>query len=140
MHKMMAIPDDLGPTINDLRTNISLSEKSMKMNFSKWDKDEETGSSRKIYGKKGKAPMDDLDGKALKSDGIIRGSFGIRLVDKKWGLIDGSNSEHDPEANFRHRGCTRHETVIPINIGVSLRDGFFYDIKSCSTKPAILMR
>ena len=30
--------------------------------------------------------------------------------------------------------CKRHKIVTPINIGVSLKNDFFYDIKSCSTE------
>jgi len=48
--------------VNDLRTKVSLLERSTEANSSRCEKDEETGSSRKIQGKKGKAPMDDLDG------------------------------------------------------------------------------
>jgi len=48
--------------------------------------------------------MDDLDGKAPKSDDIIRESPGIPLVNWKWGLREESDSEHDFEANFRHEG------------------------------------
>ena len=70
-------------TINDLRTNVFLLEKSTEVNSSSCKKDEEIGSSRKIQGKKGKAPMDDLDGKTPKFDGIIRESPSIRIVDKK---------------------------------------------------------
>jgi len=124
-------------TINDLRTNISLLEKSMEANSFRCEKDEETGSLREIQGKKGKASMDDLNGEAPESSGIIRESSGIHLVDKKWGLRDESDSEHDSEANFRH-GCKRHETVTPTNIGVSLGDDFFHDIESYSTEPANL--
>jgi len=58
-------------TVNDLRTNISHLEKSTKANSSRCEKDEETGSLRKIQGNKGKAPIDDLDGKAPESGGII---------------------------------------------------------------------
>ena len=55
--------------------------------------------------------MDDLDGKALESSGIIQESPGIHLIDKKWGLRDGGDSEYDSEANFRHGGRKRHEEV-----------------------------
>jgi len=73
-------------TVNDLRTNISILEKSTEVNFCRCEKDEKIGSSRKIQGKKGKAPMDDLDGKALESNGIIRESPIIHLIDKKQAL------------------------------------------------------
>jgi len=41
-----------------------------------------------------------LHGKTPKFGGIIQESPGIRLVDKKRGLRDKSNSEHDFEVNF----------------------------------------
>ena len=125
-------------TVNDLRTNVSLLEKIMEVNSSRCEKDEEVGSSRKIQGKMGKAPMDDLDGKEPESDGIIRESLGIRLIDKKWGLRDGSDSEYDSEANFKHGAHKRHETITPTNIGVILGDDFFNDIESYSTELANL--
>jgi len=68
------------------------------------------------------------------SSGTIRESPGLRLVNKKWGLTDGSNNEHDFEANSRYGGPKRRETVSPIDIRVSLGDDFFNDIESCSTK------
>jgi len=37
---------------------------------SRYEKDEETSSSRKIQGKKGKAPMDNLDVEAPEYSGI----------------------------------------------------------------------
>jgi len=77
-------------TVNDLRTNVSLLEKSTEANSSRCKKDEETGSSRKIQGKKGKASMDDLDVEVPECGGIIRESLGIRLIDKNRGLRDGS--------------------------------------------------
>jgi len=77
--------------------------------------------------------MDDLDVKVPESSGIIRESPSIRLVDKKRGLSDGSDSKHDSEANFRHERCKRHKTATPTNIGVSLGSDFFYDIESCLT-------
>ena len=49
----------------------------------------------------------------------------IRLVDKTRALRDGSDSEHDSEANFRHGARKRHETGTPINIGVNLGVNFF---------------
>jgi len=70
-------------TINDRRTNVSLLEKSKESNSSRCDKDEEVSSSRKIQGEKGKALMDDFDGKAPESGDIIQGSPGILLMDKK---------------------------------------------------------
>jgi len=90
-----------------------------------FEKDEEIGSSRKIQGKKRKAPTDDLDGKVLESGGIIRQSPGIHLIDKKWALRDEIDSEYYSEANFRHGGRKRKETITPTNIGVSLRGDFF---------------
>jgi len=88
-------------TVNNLSTNVSLLEMSIEANSSKYEKDEETSSSRKIQGKKGKAPMDDLDVEAPEFGGIIRESPGIHLVNKKWDLRDRSNSEHDSKAYFR---------------------------------------
>ena len=82
--------------------------------------------------------MEDLDVEAPEFSGIIRESPGIRLVDKKRGLRDESDSKHDCEANFRHEGCKRHKTVTPTNIRVSLSDDFFYDMESCSTELANL--
>ena len=60
-----------GLTINHIMTNISFLEKSSEAKFSRCKKDEEVGSSRKIHRNKGKAPMDDLDSKALEPGGII---------------------------------------------------------------------
>ena len=60
--------------------------------------------------------MDDLDIKALESGGSFQESFYIHLINKKQGLSDGSDSEHDSEANFEHEGCKRHEIVTPTNI------------------------
>jgi len=57
--------------------NVSLLEKSTVVDSSQGKKDEEVSSSRKIQGKKGEPPMDDLDGKAPESGGIIRESPGI---------------------------------------------------------------
>ena len=71
-------------TANNLRTNVSFLEKSTEANSSWCEKDEEVGSSRKIQGKKSKAPMDDSDGNVPESGGIIRESSGLRLIDKKW--------------------------------------------------------
>jgi len=82
--------------------------------------------------------MDDLYVDVPKSGCIIRESPGIRLIDNKWGLRDRSDSEHDSEANFRHGGRKRHETITPTNIEVSLGDDFVYDIEGCSTKLANL--
>ena len=82
--------------------------------------------------------MDDLDGKAPESGGIIRESPGIQLIAKKRGLRDGSHSEYDFETNFRHGEHKRHETITCTNIGVSLGDYFFDDIESSSTEPANL--
>jgi len=72
------------------------------------------------------------------SGGIIQESPGIRPIDKKWGLRDGSDSKYDFEVNFRHGGRKRCETMTPTNIRMSLGDNFFYDIESCSTEPANL--
>jgi len=47
-------------TINDLKINISILQKSMKANPSKQEKDEDTGSLRKAKGKKRKATTEDL--------------------------------------------------------------------------------
>jgi len=109
-------------TVNDLRTNVSFLEKSTEANSS-WQ------------GKKGKAPMDDLDSKVPESGGIIRESPGIHLIEKKRGLRDRSDSEYDFEANFRHGGHKRRETITPTTFGGSLGDDFFDDIESCSTEP-----
>jgi len=57
--------------VNDLRTNVSFLEKSMEANSSRCEKDEEVGSSWKIQGKKGKAPMDDLGSKAPEFSAFI---------------------------------------------------------------------
>jgi len=95
----------------------------MEVNSSSSEKDEETGSSRKVLMKKEKkAPMDDLNVKVPKfGDTSTRESPRISLVDKKCCLIVGNDNEHDSEANFRHGGYKRRETVTPIDIGVSLR-------------------
>jgi len=58
-------------SVNDLSTNISLLKKSTEVNSSQCKKDEEVGSSRKIQGKKGNAPIDDLDRKAPEFGSII---------------------------------------------------------------------
>jgi len=81
--------------------------------------------------------MDDLYVKAPKFGGIIRESPSIHFVYKKWGLRDGSDSEHDSEANFKHGGHKRHETV-PTDIGLSLEDDFFDDIETYLTELAKL--
>ena len=125
-------------TVNDLRTNVFILEKSMEASSSRCEKDEEIGSSRKIQGKKGKAPMDDLDGQAAQSLGIIRESLGIRPIDMTRNLINGSDSEYDSETNFRHEGRKRHGTITPTNIAMGRGYDFVYDIESCSTKPANL--
>jgi len=122
-------------TVNDLRTNVSFLDKSTEANSSRCQKDKEIGSLRKIQGKKGKAPMDDLDSKAPESGGIIRESSDIRLIENKWGLRDRSDSEYDSEANLRHGGHKRHETMTPTTVRGSLRDDCFDDIESCSTEP-----
>ena len=82
--------------------------------------------------------MDDLDGKAPESGGIIQESPSIRLIDKKCGLRDECDNEYDSEANFRHGWRKGHETITPTNIEVSLGDDFVYDIEGCSTKLANL--
>jgi len=107
------------------------------VNSSLCEKDEETGSLRKVRGEKGKESMDDLYVKAPKFGGIIRESPSIHFVYKKWGLRDGSDSEHDSEANFKHGGHKRHETV-PTDIGLSLEDDFFDDIETYLTELAKL--
>ena len=66
-------------------------------------KDEET--LRKVHRKKGKDPMDDLNVNAPKSSGTTRESPNIHLIDKKQCLVDGSDSEHDFEVNFKHGGA-----------------------------------
>jgi len=69
-----------------------------------------------------------------KYDQILNANKGhTTMRRKKHGLTDGSDSEHDFEANFRHRGCKRHKIVTPTDIGVRLRDDFFDDIESCLT-------
>ena len=113
---------------------MSILEKSTKVNSFRCKKDEETGSLRKVQAKKGKAPMDEFNVQALESCGTIRESPDICLVDKKWGLTDGSDIKHDSEANFKHGGCKRRKIVTPIDIGVSLVDDFFDDKESCSTE------
>jgi len=82
--------------------------------------------------------MDDSDGKAPQSGGIIRESPSIHLIDRKQSLGDESDCEYDSEANFRHEGCKRYETITPTNIGEPLRDDFFDDIESCSIELANL--
>ena len=84
--------------------------------------------------------MDDLDGKASKSNGIIREPPDIRLVNEKWGLRDGSDSEHNFEANSRHEGCKRHATITPTNIGVSLEMTFLMTWRAVRLDRPILMR
>jgi len=121
-------------TVNDLRTNVSFLEKSTEANSSRCEKDEEVGSSMMIQGKRSKLPMDDLDSKVPESGGIIRESPGIHLIEKKQGLRDMSDSEYDFEANFRHGGRKRRETVTPTTFGGSLGDDFFDDIETCSTE------
>jgi len=111
-------------TVNDLRTNVSFLEKSIEANSSWCEKDEEVSSSRKIQGKKGKASMDDLDGKAPESGVTIQESPSIRPIHKKQALRDGSDSEYDFKANFRHGGCQRCETITLTNIRISLGDDF----------------
>ena len=125
-------------TVNDLRTNVSISEKSKEENSSRCENDGEIGSLRKIHGRKGNGPIDNLNGKVPESSGTIRGSPGIHLIDRKWGLRDGSHNEHDSEVNFKHGGRKRHETITPTYIRVSLEDDFFDDIESCSTEAANL--
>ena len=73
-------------TANHLSTNVSLLEKSTEAKSSRYERDEKVCSSWKTQGKKGKAPMGDLDRKAPESTGIIRESPGMRSIDKKWGL------------------------------------------------------
>jgi len=80
-----------------------------------------------MQGKKGKAAMNDLDSKAPEFGGI-------RLMEKKQGLRDGSGSEYDSEANFRHGGRKRRKTMTPKTVGGSLEKDFFDDIESCSTE------
>ena len=65
-------------------------------------------------------------------------SPGIRLIDKKRGLRDRSDSDYDSEANFKHEWRKRHETITPTNMGVSLGDDFFDDKESCLTEPGNL--
>ena len=125
-------------TVNDLRTNVSFLEKSAEANSFQCEKDEEVGCLRKIQGKKGKAPKDDLDGKTPEFGGITRKSPGIRLIDKKQGLRDESDNEYDSEAKFRHEGRKRRETITPSNVGVSLGDDLFDDIESYLSEPAKL--
>ena len=72
-------------------------EKSTKLNYSKCKKDKETDALTKVQGKRGKAFIYNLNFKALEPCGTIRESHGIYLADKKHGLIDGSDSEHDGE-------------------------------------------
>jgi len=82
--------------------------------------------------------MDDLDNKAPESDGIIRESPGIHLIEKKRGLRHGSDSEYDSEANFRHGGQKRRETMTLTTVRGSLGDNFFNNVKSYSTELANL--
>ena len=88
--------------------------------------------------KKVKAPIVDLNVKVPDSYGTTREPLGVCLINKKRGRTGGNGSWHDFEANFRHVGCNTCETVSPIDNGVSLRDDFFDNRESCSTKPANL--
>jgi len=72
--------------------------------------------------------------KAPESDDMIRESPGMHLLDKERGLRDRSNSEYYSEANFRHGGCKKRETITPKNVGGNLGDDFFDDIESCLTE------
>ena len=69
--------------------------------------------------------MDDLGAKAPESSDIIQGSSGIPLMDKKQGLRDGNDSEHDSETNFRHEGRKKRETMTHTIIEGGLGDDFF---------------
>jgi len=82
--------------------------------------------------------MEDLDAEAPKSCDATRVSLGIRLADKKRGLADGSNIEHDLEVNFKHQGHKTYKVVIPKDIRLSLREDFLGDVESFSTEPANL--
>jgi len=73
-------------TLNDLRTNVFLFQKSTKVNSFRQEKDEEIDSLRKAKGKKEKGPMEDLDAEVPKSCDATHESLVIHLVDKKWVL------------------------------------------------------
>jgi len=55
----------------------------------------------------------DLDAKEPESSVDAYGSPGVRLAHRKRGLALGSDSELESEANFRHGGRKRSETVRP---------------------------
>ena len=65
-------------TIGDIRTNVSVLEKSTKLNCSKCEKDKETDFSRKV---KGKTPMDDLNVRAPEASGTTQESHSNRFID-----------------------------------------------------------
>jgi len=58
-------------TVSDLRTHVSLLEKSMEVNSFKCNKDGETSSSRKVLVNKGKAPIGNLNVKVPEFSGTI---------------------------------------------------------------------
>ena len=82
--------------------------------------------------------MADLDAEGPKSGDDAHGSLRVHLADRKQGLAPDNDSEPESEANFRHGGRKRLETVTPRDVRVNLRDDFFDDIQSCSGKPANL--
>ena len=92
-------------TINVLRPNTSILQKSTEANSSKQEKDVEAGSSKKANGKKGKGPMVDLDAEGPESSDDAHRSPGFHLADRKRGLVQGSDREPKSDVNFRHGGA-----------------------------------
>ena len=82
--------------------------------------------------------MADLDVEGSESGDDTHRSMKVHLIDRKRGLAKDSDSEPKSEANFRHRGCKRRETMTPRDARVDLGDDFFDDVQSCSGKPANL--
>lgn len=125
-------------TINDIRSNASILQKSTKANSSKQDKDVEVGSSKKAKRKKGKDPMADLDTEGPESSYDAYGSPRVHCADRKLDLALGSDSEPEFEANFRHGERKRLKTVTPKYARVNLGDDFFDDVQSYSGRPTNL--
>ena len=125
-------------TISDLRSSASVLQKSTEASSSRQDNDAEVGSSKKAKGKKRKDPVADLDAEGLESDDDAHGSLRVRLIERKRGLAPDSDSEPESEANFRHGGRKKRETVIPRDARINFGDDFFYDVQSCSGEPVNL--
>jgi len=93
---------------------------------------------KKVKGKKGKDPVADLDVEGPESGKDAHRSPRFHLAERKRGLALDSDSESEFEANFKHGGRKRRETVIPMDAIVNLGDDFFDDVHSCSGEPANL--